>query len=70
MVIEFKEKIADLTTKLFDDTITYNEEKMLHKLHDWYENEGNNRREELVQKLQNRTITEQEKLELEELLEH
>lgn len=70
MVIEFKERIVDLTTKLFDDTITYNEEKMLHKLHEWHENEENNRREELVQKLENRIITEQEKLELEELLDY
>lgn len=70
MVIEFKERIVDLTTKLFNNTITYNEEKILHKLYEWNENEQNNRREELVNKLENRTITEQEKLELEELLEY
>ena len=70
MLIEFKERIVDLTTKLFNDTITYSEEKILHKLHEWNENEENNRREELVNKLENRTITEQEKLELEELLEY
>lgn len=70
MLIDFKERIVDLTTKLFNDTITYREEKILHKLHEWNENEENNRREELVNKLENRTITEQEKLELEELLEY
>lgn len=70
MVIEFKERIVDLTTKLFNSTITYNEEKILHKLYEWHENAENNRREELVQKSENRTITEQEKLELEELLEY
>lgn len=70
MLIEFKERIVDLTTKLFNGTITYNEEKILHKLYEWNENAENNRREELVNKLENRTITEQEKLELEELLEY